>query len=184
MTVGGLLRYARSTMFVGREPGHPSSRVMSAWWSVSAAFAGLVLAAGCGSGPDEDAAAAVDPADHHCVALAMYWEARGEGEEGMRAIGAVILNRMEDERFPDTACAVIREGGETPPCQFSWWCDGLSDTPEPGEPWTLSLALAREVLSKKPRDPTGGALFFHRAASDPPWTREKTAEIGEHVFYR
>lgn len=176
MTAVTRLRYPFRTMSRRRDTLHLPGRPFM--------LAAVLLAGGCGGGADGDAAAAVDPADHRCVALAMYWEARGEGEEGMRAIGAVIRNRMEDERFPDTACAVVREGGETPPCQFSWWCDGRHDSPAQGEPWETSQELAREVLTGRPRDPTGGALYFHHAASDPPWTKERTARIGDHVFYR
>ena len=52
--------------------------------------------------------------DARCLALSMYWEAKDEGREGMRAVGAVVLNRRAHEEFPDTPCAVVREGGETP----------------------------------------------------------------------
>ena len=69
----------------------------------------------------------VDGESRHCVALTMYWEARGEGRKGMLAVGSVVLNRVDDDRFPDSACGVVYQGGETPPCQFSWWCDGRSD---------------------------------------------------------
>ena len=70
-----------------------------------------------------------DRAAQHCLALAMYWEARGEGEKGMYAVGSVVMNRVRDERYPAHACAVVKQGGEAPPCQFSWWCDGRSDRP-------------------------------------------------------
>jgi spore germination cell wall hydrolase CwlJ-like protein len=45
--------------------------------------------------------------------------------------------------------------------------------------------LPNELLSAPPPDPTDGALFFHDAAIEPPWPeRERTAEIGAHIFYR
>ncbi|MGH6921343.1 MAG: cell wall hydrolase, partial [Geminicoccaceae bacterium] len=58
----------------------------------------------------------------HCLALAMYWEAQSEGPDGMLAVAAVVLNRVAHPEFPDTVCGVVRQGGESPPCQFSWWC--------------------------------------------------------------
>jgi spore germination cell wall hydrolase CwlJ-like protein len=118
------------------------------------------------------------------MALAMYWEARGEGRQGMQAVGEVILNRVADNRFPDTTCAVVYEGGETPPCQFSWWCDGRSDRPTNQTQWALALALAEELLSGRGEDMTGGALFFHNTSMGKPWQRQQTAQIGNHVFYR
>ncbi len=114
----------------------------------------------------------------------MYWEARGEGTAGMAAVGAVVLNRVADQRFPDSPCAVIHQGGERPPCQFSWWCDGKSDRPTQPRAWSTSLALADALLTRRPPDPTQGALFFHSTAVACPWQRVRTARIGHHVFYR
>ncbi len=67
--------------------------------------------------------------NERCLALSMCWEAKDQGREAMIAVGSVVLNRIASEDFPDTACEVVFEGGETPPCQFSWWCDGKSDRP-------------------------------------------------------
>ncbi len=162
-----------------------------------------LLAAGCASRPTEpppaeppaaslpaddrrtaDLNTQLDAASRHCLALTLYWEARGEGRAGMQAVGAVVLNRVDDHRFPDTVCGVVKQGGETPPCQFSWWCDGRSDRPSNGRSWAAALALADEMLTARPRDPTRGALFFHSTSIDSPWRRTRTAHIGNHVFYR
>jgi len=136
---------------------------------------------------NEHPATSVSRADtraQRCVALAMYWEARGEGRQGMLAVGSVVLNRVEDDRFPDSACSVVYQGGETPPCQFSWWCDGKSDRPTHAELWSASLRLADDLLTARPQDPTHGALFFHNTSIRSPWRRERTAQIGNHIFYR
>jgi spore germination cell wall hydrolase CwlJ-like protein len=121
-----------------------------------------------------------------CLALALYWEARAEGPEGMLAVASVVLNRVAHPEFPDTICEVVKQGGEQPPCQFSWWCDGLSDQPTETETWQLAQNLARRCLSKEPRDLTRGALFFHASSIDAPWQRprQRTVQIGGHVFYR
>jgi N-acetylmuramoyl-L-alanine amidase len=126
----------------------------------------------------------VDTQSHHCLAEAMYWEARGEGADGMLAVSSVILNRVKDERFPGTVCAVIREGGESPPCQFSWWCDGKSDYPTDRAQWGEILDLSFTVLATRPKDPTDSALFYHASYLKTPWRRELTAQIGNHIFYR
>jgi len=120
----------------------------------------------------------------HCVALAMYWEARGEGRDGMAAVGAVIENRVRSKSFPNDYCSVVYQGGETPPCQFSWWCDGKSDRPTNSAQWTLALGTASDLLAGRISDPTKGALFFHSTAIRRPWDRVQTARIGNHVFYR
>jgi len=125
-----------------------------------------------------------DPESRRCLALTMYWEARGEGRLGMQAVGAVVLNRAADSRFPNNVCGVIYQGGEKPPCQFSWWCDGRSDRPTQQAAWNASLALAGELLDGTLRDPTHGALYFSRKSIRQPAGRIRTALIGDHAFYR
>ena len=126
----------------------------------------------------------VDPKAQQCLALALYWEARGEGQEGMRAVTSVVLNRVEDGRFPDTVCDVVYEGGEYGRCQFSWWCDGKSDKPTNQTEWYEVNSLAHTFLARKPQDPTDGALFYHATSIQRPWRRHLTAQIGNHIFYR
>ncbi len=122
----------------------------------------------------------------HCLAQAMYWEGRGEGREGMIAIGSVVLNRVKDGGHPKSVCGVVREGGESPPCAFSFWCDGRSDEPDEPDAWAEAQTLAREMLAERPPDPTGGAVLFHTDEVQPDWAAdfEVTARIGNHIFYR
>ncbi|MDH3352203.1 MAG: cell wall hydrolase [Gammaproteobacteria bacterium] len=124
--------------------------------------------------------------EHRCLALALYWEARGETRRGMVAVGWTILNRARSKHFPATPCAVIYQGGEKPPCQFSWWCDGKSDRPRDRDSWIQARVIAAELLVDPPPDPTGQALFYHSTAIGVPWKRPRTrtARIGNHIFYR
>ena len=124
--------------------------------------------------------------EHECMALALYWEARGEDDEGMTAVGWTILNRVDSPDFPATPCGVVYEGGEQPPCQFSWWCDGKSDRPRDDHHWMRARIIASSLLTSPSADPTGGALFFHAAAYTVHWaaTRTHTVTIGNHHFYR
>jgi len=124
--------------------------------------------------------------EHHCLALALYWEARGEDQRGMIAVGWTILNRTRSPHFPGTPCAVIYQGGEQRPCQFSWWCDGKSDRPRNRHSWTKARVIAADLLVDPPPDPTHGALFYHSTGIRTPWKRKRarTARIGNHIFYR
>lgn len=121
-----------------------------------------------------------------CLAIAIYWEARGESREGKRAVGEVVLNRVRAPTFPNDVCGVVTEGGEHPPCQFSFWCDGRSDRPQDGGPWRDARAIAHDLLDGRGLDPTLGALYFHNASVIPEWAHrlKLTARIGEHWFYR
>lgn len=134
--------------------------------------------------PDADAASL--RSEQQCLALALYWEARGEGRKGMIAVGWTVLNRVRSRDFPSTPCNVVHQGGERPPCQFSWWCDGRSDRPRERYSWQQALLIAGELLLDPPPDPTGGSLYYHSTHVYPRWSRSltRTARIGSHVFYR
>ena len=125
-------------------------------------------------------------AEHQCLSLALYWEARGETRRGMIAVGWTILNRAQSSKFPGTPCGVVYQGGEQKGCQFSWWCDGKSDRPRDRDSWIQARVIAAELLMNPPPDPTGRALFYHSTSIRVPWKRKRTrtARIGNHVFYR
>lgn len=52
--------------------------------------------------------------EHRCLTNALFAEARGEPEEGIRAVMTVIYNRKNHKNYPDTFCGVILQ-----PMQFS-----------------------------------------------------------------
>ena len=121
-----------------------------------------------------------------CLAMTIYHEARGEGWDGMEAVAHVVRNRALDSAYPDSICRVAKQGGETPPCQFSWWCDGRPDTPHNERLYNVAEIISYQVLMGISDDPTGGATSFHTTGVNPYWGSRlhKTAEIGTHVFYR
>lgn len=123
----------------------------------------------------------------HCLALNIYFEARGEPEAGRRAVGHVVMNRVAHSRFPSSICGVVQQGGQKRRyrCQFSWWCDGRTDTPKDSASWRKSLIIANEIYAGKSDDPTGGALWYHADYVSPKWQKSfvKGPKIGQHVFY-
>ena len=162
------------------------SVMMAAVLAVSSGCAGFGSRSLAQDGAEPPVSSGVSAEELRCMALSMYWEARSEGEEGMVAVGSVVLNRIASPDFPNSVCGVVFEGGETPPCQFSWWCDGTSDRPTETQLWTLANAVATRLLTDAPADPTNGALFFHSTGIDVPWRvpRTRTARIRGHVYYR
>lgn len=123
----------------------------------------------------------------HCLALNIYHEARGEPEEGQRAVAAVTLNRVTSPAFPNSVCKVVKQGSrKRNQCQFSWWCDRRSEEPREAAAWTRALALSRQALDGEVADPTGGALYYHATRVKPRWAKafERTGKIGRHIFYR
>ncbi len=124
----------------------------------------------------------------YCLALNIYFEARNESEEGKRAVGHVVMNRVAHPRFPKSVCKVVRQGGEIRRnrCQFSWWCDGRSDRPRNREAWSESVHLAYQVYVGHSVDPTRGALWYHADYVKPSWGKvfKPVRKIGQHIFYQ
>ncbi|MBK5928576.1 cell wall hydrolase [Rhodobaculum claviforme] len=130
---------------------------------------------------------ALDDGDLTCLARALYHEARGEGETGMRAVAEVVLNRTESAEFPDSVCGVVEQGsGNGRGCQFSFVCDGAERRGLERAAWARAKDLAEEMAEGAPRELTDGATHFHTVAVNPRWARvyELTAQIGAHRFYR
>jgi hypothetical protein len=126
-----------------------------------------------------------------CLALNDYWEARSESLAGRIAVARVVLNRAMDPRFPSNLCDVVKQvsfQGDQKKCQFSWYCEGKSETPYEPDQWRISLQVAAAVLQADCAipDPTGGALWYHADFTRPAWAvgYESTTIIGNHVFYR
>ncbi|MBV4476949.1 cell wall hydrolase [Pseudomonas botevensis] len=138
-------------------------------------------------------AQAVDPAGAAplddpltCLARSIYWEAKGKDNAEMEAVANVVMNRLGHEGFPDTVCAVVKQGSETKSCQFSWWCDGRSDQVKEDAEYALAKEIAGKALNRQLTDRTHGALYFHDRNVHPSWAREytKTAETGKFLFYK
>ena len=63
-----------------------------------------------------------------CLAEGIYFEARGEPEEGQAAVAQVILNRVRNPAYPKTICGVVYQNKRhRNRCQFSFACDGRSE---------------------------------------------------------
>lgn len=123
-----------------------------------------------------------------CLALNVYFEARGEPLKGRYAVAAVTLNRVASPDFPNTICQVVLQGMEygRDRCQFSWVCDGRSDHPSDAKAWRSARNVALNTLFRKPPDPTKGALYFHATRVRPAWSRVmvRVVRIGRHIYYR
>ncbi len=136
----------------------------------------------------------VSEEDHVCLAQAIYFEARGESVDGQQAVGDVVLNRVLSESYPDSVCGVVWQGapryGGRPDrlfrCQFSFACDGLSETPYNKPAWDQAMEIAREMLYTGMRGSLhDNVLYYHAEYVSPDWARamSQVAQIGKHVFY-
>ena len=131
-----------------------------------------------------------------CMAFNIYHEANNQSMLGQLAVGQVVMNRVEDSRFPDTVCEVVKEAvtyknTDKPvlhKCQFSWYCDGKKDEPNyDSKSWSNALKYAVIVLGGDiTLDFTDGATHYHATYVRPAWakTKTRTTRIDRHIFYR
>lgn len=115
-----------------------------------------------------------DKSNINLLARAIYGEARGEPYTGMVAVGAVILNRVNDSRFPSTIAGVIYQAGAF---------DAVSDGQINLEPTEQAYNAARDAMNGW--DPSGGAIYYFNPATATNkwiWSRPMTVTIGKHRF--
>lgn len=130
----------------------------------------------------------------YCMALNIYYEARGSNLADRAATADVVLNRVRDTRYPNTICEVVKQGRQHPSgamirnqCQFSWYCDGKHDRPQNEDLWIDAQMLAYQVVHEdKYRGITEGATHYHATYVKPRWasTLQLVGRIGAHIFYR
>ena len=125
----------------------------------------------------------------YCLALNIYYEARGSNLADKAAVADVVLNRVEDTRYPNTICDVVHDGYRKGrrDCQFSWYCDGKSDNPQDMDRWVESQMIAWGMIEfDKYRGITEGATHYHATYVSPRWAKQlqMVGRIGAHIFYR
>jgi spore germination cell wall hydrolase CwlJ-like protein len=114
-----------------------------------------------------------------CLALNVYYEARGEALAGQYAVAEVTMNRKSALGYPKTVCEVVYQKGA-----FSWTADKVY---EPGgAEWQRALKVADDVYNRRRAPLVPGVLYYHATYVKPHWARERerVARIGRHVFYR
>jgi len=125
--------------------------------------------------------------DLDCLTQAAYYEARGEGRDGMRAVAQVVLNRVRHSAFPNSVCGVVFQGaGRRTGCQFSFTCDGSMRGPVNQAAWNRARAVASAALSGAVFAGVGNATHFHTTAVSPAWRHSlvPVGQVGDHMFYR
>jgi len=145
---------------------------------------------------EQPAPVQIDAAQHYCLNEAIYWEGRNQEIDGMVAIGNTILNRVASADFPDTVCGVVHQGPlDGSPitrhrCQFSYYCDGLSDArPMQNileiQAWDWADVIAEGLLAGDIEDNTDGSTYYHANYVDPFWNDvyAHVATVDDHLFY-
>lgn len=124
--------------------------------------------------------------DIDILARTIYGEARGEIDDGKRAIGLVVLNRYRSKKWysGNTIAEVCQK-----PWQFSCWnkkdpnCAKITTANESVlKPY---WDLAERLVNGEYADITNGATHYHAKNCHPAWAKGKLpcAIIGNHLFF-
>ena len=121
----------------------------------------------------------IDPAT--CLAVAIYFEARGELDINQLKVAEVVMNRVESEKYPNTICGVVKQYK-----QFSF----LNNAPDneliidkKSEAWRLAVHLADVAMKAGGR--TVDVCHYAHYDVDNFWTKKMTGKKeGNHVFYK
>ncbi len=127
------------------------------------------------------------------LARTIWGEARGEGEQGMKAVAAVILNRAEIARdkgrywWGNNIIQICQK-----PYQFSCWNRSdpnfkkLLNVDTKDLYFATAQKISRRAVIGVLDDITKGATHYHAAGMTPFWVKgeKPCAVIGRHIFYR
>lgn len=128
--------------------------------------------AGCGGGPRTTGGMR----DRECMARVMYFESNRSSDEGMLAVGTVVMNRLHSGRYPNTVCGVVGQPGQFAP--------GVLSRPMTDRGRERADRMAAIVLSGKRSRSVGGAMFFHTAGYNFPYRNMNYKVIaGGNAFY-
>ena len=123
-----------------------------------------------------------------CLALNVYFEARNDDVAGQVAVAQIVMERVKNSEYPETICLVVTEGGERRhACQFSWHCDGKSDTPYDEHAWERALLVASAVMAGSGHVALRDATHYHAWYAHPDWVDLPNMEFigvfGLHYYY-
>lgn len=112
--------------------------------------------------------------DVNLLARVIYGEARGEPYTGQVAVGAVIMNRVKHNSFPNTLASVIYQSGAF---------DAVADGQVNLSPDSTAKKAAQDAINGW--DPSYGAIYYFNpstATNKWIWSRPLTVVIGKHRF--
>lgn len=113
--------------------------------------------------------------ERDCLVRAMYFESNRSSQDGLMAVGTVVMNRVESDRFPNTICGVVG--------QHRQFAKGVLTRPLDAGQAGPATRAADAILAGKRYAPVGGAMHFHMANYKNPYPARYVAMAGGNAFY-
>jgi spore germination cell wall hydrolase CwlJ-like protein len=99
---------------------------------------------------------AIRMSERECLARAMYFESIRSSDEGMLAVGTVVMNRVRSGKYESTVCGVVGQKNQFAP-------GVLTKQMPKGASRDRAMRIAQAVLSGQRHPGVGKAEFFHTA---------------------
>lgn len=122
---------------------------------------------------------APSPRDIHCIAQTVYHEARGEPILGQVAVASVVMTRVKNKRWNNTACEVVFA-----PAQFTN-IQKTNFNPKDKKAWKIAIEISTLTYTGFISDPTNGATNYYnpdKVGYDPWKEIPVVVKIGNHEF--
>ena len=115
-------------------------------------------------------------ADRECLARAMYFESNRTDEDGMLAVGTVVMNRLDSQKYPGSVCEVVGQKRQ--------FATGVLSRPVRDADRGRIERVADALLGGERHSGVGQALHFHTAGRSYPYTNmHYVALAGGNSFY-
>jgi len=130
----------------------------------------------------------------NCLVEAVYYEARSEPITAQLAVANVVLERVRNDKFPNTICGVVHQGRYNKKgqpirhkCMFSYWCDGKPERMKEIEALKTAISVSEMAINGVAVEITAGATHYHATYVRPDWIHSFTfmelGQLGRHIFY-
>ncbi len=114
--------------------------------------------------------------EKECLMRAMYFESNRSSSEGMLAVGTVVMNRMNDPRYPHTVCGVVGQKNQ--------FAQGVLTRKMTDSGAVLASQVADQVLRGARHPGVQNAQHFHTAGLRFPYNNMYyVLEAGGNEFY-
>ena len=114
--------------------------------------------------------------EKECMMRAMYFESNRSSAEGMLAVGTVVMNRVNDPRYPQTVCGVVGQKNQ--------FAEGVLSRPMTDSGAVLAAQVADQVLRGQRHPGVQNAQHFHTAGLRFPYNNMfYVLEAGGNEFY-
>lgn len=118
----------------------------------------------------------VSAADKDCLVRAMYFEANRSSDDGLLAVGNVVLNRVDSGRYPGTICGVVGQ-----PRQFA---SGVLTRKMSDRDLPRVERVAQTLIDGQRHPKLDRAMFFHVATRRYSYPNMKYVLVaGGNIFY-